>query len=427
MIAAKEIIENFGDYNSLFFDYITNKEIGYCLAKEARKHFVSLLPGFSEKVISGSAEGYKFFAEQAVAHCLFLEALGHYFHKMLDDRKKELINCLYAEFGGIRYELMRSYSRYIYASVHTDEPMKQLMVFITGTCNLQCPYCFSKAMPQREMPLDTFEEILQWAAVNQFKRITLCGGEPTIHSRFNEILSLIDKYDFTTYFASNLSVDISSFGHFNRQIIETIYVHITDAVLMDNIAFSKQQQIELVGRANIASKDTEIKKWFDFLQETGIMTLNVALTFPSADTENQYVDINSFAEYEDVIKELVNTAMAKHIRLSFAKPIPLCLFDRQMQHSLLANPDFHPLCNTHYHNYTHNVCIYPDMTIQPCLGISENKLVFNKELSMSKIEHFCADTIKPLLHKPLFPRCRDCFLYDRNLCQGSCLSYKIRS
>lgn len=71
-------------------------------------------------------------------------------------------------------------------------------LLLTNKCNQRCPYCFlagtldhvDKAM--EEISIDNFEIALKYA--REFldfglkKRINLLGGEPTLHSRFEELL-----------------------------------------------------------------------------------------------------------------------------------------------------------------------------------------------------------------------------------------------
>jgi hypothetical protein len=40
------------------------------------------------------------------------------------------------------------------------------------------------------------------------------------------------------------------------------------------------------------------------------------------------------------------------------------------------------------------------------------------------LSEYCTAEIMPLLDKPLFEHCPDCFLYERRICQGACLSHK---
>lgn len=75
--------------------------------------------------------------------------------------------------------------------------VKTVYIEITNQCNLNCQTCYNRSGLNRERKELSFEEIE--AIMLKFKefglkRLLLSGGEPTLHSQFNKILTLIDKY-----------------------------------------------------------------------------------------------------------------------------------------------------------------------------------------------------------------------------------------
>lgn len=68
------------------------------------------------------------------------------------------------------------------------EPENTLQIFITDRCNLRCPECFyGQWLGSFEMDLETYQaHVLKYA--DQIKKITLLGGEPTLHKRLAEII-----------------------------------------------------------------------------------------------------------------------------------------------------------------------------------------------------------------------------------------------
>lgn len=433
-IAHKSIVDDFYIYSDLFFDCLTQNSDNDDLIGYARQQFPMLNGGFAETVPCDFRKDYRYFAGLAAEYRLFLNKLDHYLNNLQrrEDRQR-LLAGLYQTFEGLRADLENRYSGYGYCLNRHDDDGRQLMVFITGRCNLQCPYCFSGELRPTEMSLSDFEEIVQWASANRVMRISLCGGEPTSHSRFDEILALIGSYGLKTYFASNFTIDCISLQHFNTGVIDKIYVHLTDEAignpelingLYKNIRYAKKQGITLMFRTNITDKLPPVGQWFQIMKETDLPVLNIALTFPAQHLKNRFVGIHLFAEYTEMIKKMIEEAGKLKIALSFAKPIPLCIFDEQTQRYLLAHENFHPICGIHYRNYTNNVCISPEMDMHPCLGVTNKSLKFRQDRTWKEVENFCTDIIRPLIDKPLFDKCADCFLFDRKLCQGACLSYK---
>ncbi|MDR1543749.1 MAG: radical SAM protein [Prevotellaceae bacterium] len=434
-IAAKTIVDEFDNYSDLFFTIILDSIDCGELSEFARQRFPSLRNGFESAIFFNSSKKYLYFANQAREHCLFLEKLQQFFERdCCLDRQKCLIHNLLKIFGGLKNDISYLFPQY---KELCKEPIvldnRQLMVFITGKCNLNCSYCFSNEMQQTEMPLLDFEEILQWAKNNQITQISLCGGEPTSHSQFDKILELIQKNGLKTYFASNFTIDCTMLKNFNANIIDKIFIHLTKQIfkiqqlknqLLKNIEFAKKNNIELLFRTNIYDTNPTIETWFELMQKTDIKALNIALTFPAKNKNNEFVNISNFEQYYSVLENIINQSVEKNIDLSFAKPIPLCVFDEKTSQYLLSAQNFYPLCNANEQNCTRNLCINPQKEFHVCLGITDVSLKFQKNITWLEIENFCKKTILPLLTKPLFAKCADCFLFDRKLCQGVCLSYK---
>jgi MoaA/NifB/PqqE/SkfB family radical SAM enzyme len=433
-IAFKIIIDDFNICSNLFFSILLSDCVEKDLIQYAYRRFPSLSGGYDKAGVFIPSNKYLYFSKYANEHALFLEKLKEYFcQETCIEKQRKLIINLSKYFEGLRSDLSYLFPQYKDTKNQPTGGNRQLMIFITGKCNLNCLYCFSNELEHSEISLTDLEEILEWAKLNQVAQISLCGGEPTLHNHFDEILLLIKKYRFKTYFASNFTIDCTSLQNFNENVIDMIYIHITDQTLenshlrhqlLKNIEYAKKRKIELVCRTNIADKNPQIAKWFQFLQETTISTLNIALTFPTRKANNKYVDIHSIEQYYFVIEEIIRKSKEQNVNLSFAKPIPLCIFDEQTSSYLLASRNFHSLCSVNEQNCTRNLCVNIQKEFYACLGVTSSSLKFRKNRTWQELENFCTSIIQPLLMKPLWKKCLDCFFFDRKLCQGACLSYK---
>lgn len=62
---------------------------------------------------------------------------------------------------------------------------------INTYCNLKCPYCFAedekKTYTNKEMSEENFKKAVEWITRSD-RRVGLIGGEPTLHSNFNNYL-----------------------------------------------------------------------------------------------------------------------------------------------------------------------------------------------------------------------------------------------
>jgi organic radical activating enzyme len=437
-IAAKMTVDDFDIHSNLFFDILSTDSECDDLIRYVRQRFLSLGGGFDKADVFIPSKQYLYFSKYAEDHALFMEKLQTYLcRETCMGKQKKLITNLSKRFEGLKSDLSHSFPQYCNSAdsenteTHTDD--RQLMIFITGKCNLSCPYCFSGELQPSEISPADLEAILLWASHNKIARISLCGGEPTSHKCFDEILLSIKKQGFKTYFASNFTIDCSAMKNFNTTVIEKIYIHLTGeswenphlrTQLLKNVEYAKKAEIELTCRTNIADTNPPITEWFQFLQKTSIRTLNIALTFPTPKTNNQYVDIYSFEKYRPVIEEIIDKSKEQDIDLSFAKPVPLCIFGEQTNRYLTASENFYPLCNVNEQHCTRNLCINVQKEFHACLGVTSSALKFREDMEWQEVEYFCTAVIRPLLTKPLWNKCPDCFLFDRKLCQGACLSYK---
>ena len=67
-------------------------------------------------------------------------------------------------------------------------------VALTYFCNQRCPYCFGDdamsisrySAEARDMTLDNLMKVIEFAKKSNVRVFNMIGGEPTLHSRFEE-------------------------------------------------------------------------------------------------------------------------------------------------------------------------------------------------------------------------------------------------
>lgn len=75
--------------------------------------------------------------------------------------------------------------------------IKTVYVEITNFCSLNCITCYNRSglnCQRTELSFEQIENIIKLFTPLGLKRFLLSGGEPTLHSEFDKILNLIDKY-----------------------------------------------------------------------------------------------------------------------------------------------------------------------------------------------------------------------------------------
>lgn len=357
---------------------------------------------------------------------------------LLDERQ---LGKVYKFFEGLRPDLETLYPQIDFSRSLRPEEMStcttaghQLMVFVTGVCNLDCSYCFSSDIDRKYISLPDLRRIFDWASREGCPVVTPCGGEPLVYPYIKEFMDLVREKKMTTYFASNCTVPLTIFNDSQLESIDLITFHLTAAlwsnaeymrIFCDNIELAQKKGIEIIARANIYKKDMDVDRWFAILDKYNIRRFNIALTIPSGHHDNEFVDIRWFSDYVELIKEIISKCTERGIELSFAKPIPPCVFDSMTACEILKYTGFQPYCNISEDGYTRNVALSPSMTLTPCLGMPAPEIQFSEELSWEDLSICHGGKVKEMLHKPLLPKCVDCFLFKRRICQGACLSYKM--
>ena len=353
------------------------------------------------------------------------------------ERDAHVLRRCYHHFEGIRGDIRHLHPELDFcsdaAANMSEDSHRQLMVFVTGRCNLKCSYCFSNDMEQLFISTTDLKRIFTWAGQNGCNMVTPCGGEPLIYPHIDTFFDLVREHGMHTYFASNCTIPLTRFSKQQLECIDLITFHMTEhlwhapehmRIFCENIETARQHHIDIIARGNIVTPDQDITSWLDIIDRYQIKRMNIALTIPSGSHNNKYIDTRLFSDFREIIMRCVNACRDRQINLSFAKPIPPCVFDEETARWLLQFNNFMPLCNVHEDDCTRNICLSPDLLFTPCLGVHQPQVAFSEQLTWEQLQQDLGNEVNRALRKPLFERCEHCFLYNRHLCQGACLSYK---
>lgn len=71
--------------------------------------------------------------------------------------------------------------------------MKSIRIYLTENCNAKCPWCFNRDTRDRskDMDLPTAKKLVDYLCLNRFQRLSIMGGEPTIHPDFVEFYNYV--------------------------------------------------------------------------------------------------------------------------------------------------------------------------------------------------------------------------------------------
>lgn len=87
-------------------------------------------------------------------------------------------------------------------------------IALTSLCQLRCTHCFNNSGPEnaRQIEFEMIERILDEVASWQVSRIRLSGGEPTLYSRFDDVVRACQR--------RGISVVLNTNGQYSRSMLD---------------------------------------------------------------------------------------------------------------------------------------------------------------------------------------------------------------
>jgi len=134
---------------------------------------------------------------------------------------------------------------------------------ITYKCHLRCLNCnrsCTQAPSDMEMPVSDIEQFIRKSIEKKmaWQRIRILGGEPTLHSRFSDIVELLVEYKKTHNPALNLVLGTSYHGTAVHRALKKL----PDAVSI--ISTRKTSRMNLFRPFNVAPIDTIYNRFSDY-------------------------------------------------------------------------------------------------------------------------------------------------------------------
>lgn len=134
--------------------------------------------------------------------------------------QKFFLNDIYTNF-----EIIKSYveqvRKLLYKEVKVINNEYIIYIEITNKCNLCCKHCYNDSnskntLIEKELSIDTIKQLIENNLHKKDLKIILSGGEPTLHSQFKQILSLINSYNIPITMYSNGIDVIKNIGYLKK-------------------------------------------------------------------------------------------------------------------------------------------------------------------------------------------------------------------
>lgn len=311
-------------------------------------------------------------------------------------------------------------------------------IILTKKCNKNCSYCFA-SKDNDEMSLSTFSSILDKI---KSKHIQLLGGEPTLHSQFDEVLRLAynkEEIESITLISNFLFSDdilntLISFINKNPKKIGFL-INSTDLdignrmeVFKKNynkiyeVMYSHNRELNVVCGITIDENKTYeyYLQYIDYLIENIVIErMRISLRFPGDDKDNFYF-INNTKLGDTIVfitKKLLNENIAPNIDCIHFE----CMYSSKEEFKFLtkflkgSNKTMCNMCPSDFLPNGESIHCYP------CSNIKVNYSDFDSDV---KIKESLLSLYKEKEKNIKLPNtCLTCKRYINKKCAGPCLGF----
>ena len=333
---------------------------------------------------------------------------------------------------------------------YRDSEQHMANIMVTERCNLSCPYCFADEFVNRkatEISIGNFQKALEFvlASGSYGRFVGLIGGEPTLHSKFAELLAIVNRIDqlkevliFTNGIKIDETFDLTADQKFtfliNLNSPEVIgdknYDRITKNIDDLVVKYDKKHSITL--GLNLYKLDMDYSFFVDTLRKYRFRTARLSVTIPGSPDEAGGLD--RLSAFKDLAYRLYVGLLYRGINVVFdCNKMPRCLWtDLEIRKISLfqANTDNERLG----FNLTASKCnpvidILPDLTAIRCFGLSEwTKVRIDDFGSLDELyDHYRISFDAKLAEIPATGACLNCDMFSDHSCYGGCLLSKLGS
>ena len=252
--------------------------------------------------------------------------------------------------------------------------IRTVYIEITNRCNLNCRTCYNQSgmnCETNEISVVQLEDIINMFVPHGLKRVLISGGEPTLHSDFNGIFKLFDKY-------TGISFGVVTNGTTESAVL-TEYVNTHDNMIL---------QISLDGSTDEVNSRTRSKGHFEKVIQfiDAVRQSKVEKRLKTVVSQKNYDDIEPYfkfamscgfiPEYAFIYRSGNGEYDWENISLSDIQRIKAVKLIDKLNLDFGQNA-FLPIC-TNTCPYTRDlkdlsICIKTDGSIQPCQTLYGNK------------------------------------------------------
>ena len=316
-------------------------------------------------------------------------------------------------------------------------------IMLNTACNQRCPYCFARDVPiacqngaGEEMHLENVKTLISLFKAWDIRCFRILGGEPTLHSRFREIIGLVQASGFPIRLFTNGIMDRETVDFLaGREGIDYTMNH-NDPAFYAALPVDPTPRIryflERCGKnvqlgVNIYTCHFEGQFLLDRIKEYNLdkhIRIGFALPIPTLDAPavNTYLPIEDYRQVIPGLMEFSRACDREGIGWTFDCGMPLCVFTNEEYGELIYN-----VRALHQTTCRPIIDIGPDLTAWYCFvmsGMSNDRKITDFQTSQDLFDYFEKKFAK---FKTIgaMDKCFHCRYLKRGQCNGGCLGHVI--
>jgi len=320
-------------------------------------------------------------------------------------------------------------------------------IAITEICNLSCPYCFANEFVNKkgiEITIGDFQKALTFSLSSKQSKghLGIIGGEPTIHSKFNEILSLLlhdnrvrEATIFTNGIRLDQSFDLISDDKFallinlNSPKI-TGESHYSKIINNLDVLINEYNKKHITMGINIYKTDQNIDYFIKTLNKFKLKSARLSITVEN--TIDKGTAFSRLISFKDIVYQLYVRLSYLGIQVIFdCNKLPNCAWSETEKKKITLfqanNHNERQGINLKYDLCNPVIDILPDLKAIRCFGLSKHsKVNISDFTNLDELtEYYTKNFDKPLSEIASTYECIKCNMFIDHQCYGGCLLNKL--
>lgn len=337
-------------------------------------------------------------------------------------------------------------------------------IMLTDACNLRCPYCFANEFVNHgvnEISEKNFHKALDFVATanDPYMKLGLIGGEPTIHSRFREILHfLIQDTRFANVYVFTNGIRIGEFltelSHPKFHLLvncnspedigQKNFQKLRDNLDLFILKHGKKERITL--GINLYGTKLRYDYLLALLKRYEYEHVRMAIAVPNTDACRAMTVRTYFERIKPDFMRFLHEMLSGGILPTYdCNKMPSCLMDpdekRDIQEAIDGLQKRRALCGKlplplplhDYAIYTDAAKCVPaidirqDLTAVRCFGLSaHSKVSISRFADIHALRRYYETEIDSKAYTVQSESsCSDCKLEREAACMGGCMAFKI--